>query len=418
MEDVNPGTVTLNLNAVVRNPTHHAKKQEYLKNHKTSLKYKNHIFENKQNNSNKFNKDSSIICHNSESDSSFKNKYFNNRLTDSLNNLHIKNNINFAYKPKKFKFKKYPTKKSFKNKKKMYSSTLKEANYQSPSRMYEHKYSIQEDSRENSIPKQIKKSKTNYQVKDQETYSIEPQISKSKMPPKSKIFHNHFYKPIPSTMSIKSSNPIIRKLNKKLKSKNQNDTKLLREIYGLEEEQHLNSNKSVKFSHKNSVRSKRDLFNISDSKSRLSNFSADLFPSNSNFTYDVNKIKQKLRTKNEIYKKQDLNDPKLQDHTRSQSKLQKKNSLMIQRDFQKYDIQEQSDEDFNLQTKHNKFNPQYQKVIYNTNQVTNHQLNIINMTLSVHGEKHMNQNTKQAKKFNISRKHNDSYSYTKNSLDR
>ena len=168
--------------------------------------------------------------------------------------------------------------------------------------------------------------------------------------------------------------------------------------------------------------SKQDLFNISDNKSRLSNFSADFFPTNSNFTYDVNKIKQKLRTKNEIYNEKLNIKETSQDETKSQKKPSKikKNSMMIPRNLENFEAENKSENDFEEEEDHTYTNSQkYQKVIYNTNQISNNQFNIINMTLSVHGENYSGRERKANQAdFIVSRDHNDSYNYSKNSIDR
>lgn len=245
-----------------------------------------------------------------------------------------------------------------------------------------------------------------------DTYSIEPQESLSKMTRERGHLPKQFYRQILSTMSIKSSNPIRTHLNKKFKSKKLKPNVSFREPFGEEETPDLGSNKSFKFLDKNSNRSKQELFNISDNKSRLSNFSADLFPSNSNFTYDVNKIKQ-IR-KNEIYKEATKGTENSQHGTRSQTKLippQKSMSRAPKR-LQKSQRVGPSEDELPAQNAPIVLNDNrhYHRVVYNTNQVSHQQLNIINMTLSVQAGR--------ADKLMISRDHHDSYTYSKNSTER
>lgn len=488
LEDINPGTVTLNLNAVVRNPEtlQNNKNTKALINNFNNEKSKkqelNFEFKKKEDffrvqsmemdNSKKnilnldlnkelnkksekwakkntlFSKEKNKILDNSSKMFYLKKKINTNDIQTSDNqegnksnfilkkintkNLVLKpiytfnyisnnnmmiNNYNSKRKKKSFKFKRQN---SFSRKR-----HRRDIDNKSAHRIYDHEYSIQEEDSKETSP-QIAKEKSGIHfsgLKEDDQYSIQPQGSISKMPEKSKKIQNHFFKPIPSTMSIKSSNPILKKLNKKFKSKNLKKTQILRETYGLVEENRvIDSNKSVKFSEKDLDQSKQDLFNISDNKSRLSNFSADFFPTNSNFTYDVNKIKQKLRTKNEIYNEK-LNIKEIsQDETKSQKKPSKikKNSMMIPRNLENFEAENKSENDFEEEEDHTYTNFQkYQKVIYNTNKISNNQFNIINMTLSVHGENYSGRERKANQAdFIVSRDHNDSYNYSKNSIDR
>jgi hypothetical protein len=488
LEDINPGTVTLNLNAVVRNPEREDKKpnhnfhcqkciyekandgevkeakyilndyskrvqsmdMDFSDSEKGNLivskqfKLKNKKWMNRNDFKNEKNKHGIVNLSPNFQDfetidkankiskfskpKSIKNLKFLNKKNKHKWTLQLKNNYSFNYaKNKIHSLSRRRKKKSFKFKRQ--NSFSKNRNYKeqenkSAHRIYDHEYSIQEeDSKENSPQMDKEKSAFHFSgTKEDDRFSIEPQISISKMPQKRKNLVNHFLKPIPSTMSIKSSNPILKKLNKKDKSKTLKKTELFRETYGLKEETGvLDSNKSVKFSDKDASQSKRDLFNISDNKSRLSNFSADLFPSNSNFTYDVNKIKQNFRTKNEIYNDKLKNPESFQDETRSQSKPYKikKKSMVIQRNLQKFIPENQSEDDFIKEDKEAKFEDsnKYQKVIYNTNQISNNQFNIINMTLSVHGDNYSAKGVNKAQ-FIVSQEHHDSYEYSKNSIKR
>lgn len=249
-------------------------------------------------------------------------------------------------------------------------------------------------------------------VEKLDTYSIEPQESLSKKALERGGLQQQFYRQILSTMSIKSSNPIRSTLDRRVKAKKLKPNVSFREPFGKEAPRELGSNKSFKFSGKNSHRSKQDLFNISDNKSRLSNFSADLFPSNSNFTYDVNKIKT-LRGK-ELFPEPAPESSKAKDGTRSQRKLADlgRDSPRAPRHFLKSEAGERSGEDSggggpSVVLNDNR---QYQRVIYNTSRVAHQQLNIINMTLSV--------KTSTANQLKVSRDHHDSYTYSKHSAER
>ena len=462
LEDVNPGTVNLNLNAVIRNPKNvdlfdskrdNAKKALLLsKKNKLEIEGKNndsmnsYFYENKSKfgsnknlysmntkrkmsrNLRKSQKKRKLIqvnpisieekveehCFDMEADnnrdnqmktlstrfSNFNRKKFTEHSLNEQQIYQLESNFTFNYNPRKIRKKRYfRTTRSLKTKR-IGSKQRKKHKTQILTQRIDEKDHSQEysDSSDNA--------------KEPDMYSIEPQESLSKM-----AFEKsqpHFYKPITSTMSIKSSNPILKNLDKKIKLKKLKPNVSFREPFGLEEEtRDLNSNKSVKFSGKISTRSKHDLFNISDNKSRLSNFSADLFPSNSNFTYDVNKIKQ-LRAKKDIYKETIKDIEGRQDGTRSQSKLGnlKKNSLIIPKHFQKYDHKNPSENEYKSKEPQVILNDnrKFKNVIYNTNQISHQQLNIINMTLSV-------QNT-DVKKVQVSGNHNDSYTYSKHSMDR
>jgi hypothetical protein len=479
LEDINPGTVNLNLNAVVRNPKNinlfneklkksernleslsnkpvtHKKKDQIesvknesnieenkkrkkfkfiSKNRKNSFKYKKKISRNiKKNkklkqisqaspisieekleehdwdldeNENMINPKKQKIQYNvlSKKMINFNRKKFTDNSLNDNQIFELESNFQFNYNLKKIKKKgKFRTTKSLKTKRIQSRKRKKQKTEILTQRIDEQELSEEYsgDSREDE--------------KEPDMYSIEPQESLSKKAPERRRLQKHFYKPITSTMSIKSSNPILKSLNKNIKLKKLKPNVSFREPFGLEEEtRDLGSNKSVKFSGKNSDRSKNDLFNISDNKSRLSNFSAELFPSNSNFTYDVNKIKKQLRTKNINFQETINNHENRQDETRSQSKLGnlKKNSFIIQRDFQKLDQANPSEDNFTSKEPQIIMNDnrKFKNVIYNNSRVSHQQLNIINMTLSV-------QNT-DAHQFKVSREHHDSYTYSKNSIDR
>lgn len=217
-----------------------------------------------------------------------------------------------------------------------------------------------------------------------------------------------------SSMSMKSSNPIVTQKNKIGLNKWKNKKNIIDKNKTIQEndddDQKLMSNKSVKFTVKNSSKFKRNNFNISESKSRISSFSEDMFPDSLNFTYDLGKNnKKKIRenfegninktVKQSIYEQND---------SRSLSKpIKSKKSNVLRNNeilFQQTTEGASTFKRENFGQKNITQQPIYNKVIYTTQNIVNNQINLICKNEKKHNHS-----------FEINENYQGSYNYSKKS---